>query len=80
MTAPESTIEQVRRAISVVPFARTFDDIGIARIHLKFSCNNLGANSAASRNFGVAAGTSGPTFYGDHHTMAIAIELSSEAW
>jgi hypothetical protein len=83
MAAPKSIIELVLRVISVIPFARTVDEIDVARTHLSISCCNLGASRIAVRNFWVydlIAWHGGRFYYGDYHSMAIAIEVSSQAW
>jgi hypothetical protein len=83
MAAPKNIIEEVLRAISVIPFARTVDEIEVARTHLSISCSNLGAIHIAVRNlwvYDLIGWRGGHYYYGDHHSMAIAIEMSSQAW
>jgi hypothetical protein len=82
MAAPKSIIEQVLRAISLIPFARTTDEIEVARTHLSISFSNLGAMRIAVRSLGLCQfgglARRDVIYYGDHHSMAIAIEVSSQ--
>jgi hypothetical protein len=70
MAAPISIIEQVLRAISVIPFARTVDEIEVAQTHLSISCSNLGAIRIAVCDFGVYDLIG---WHGGYLTMAITI-------
>jgi hypothetical protein len=70
MAAPESVIEQLLKVISVIHFA------GIPAAI--WAC--LGSPSAPSGFTNGWSGFEGFSYYGDHHSMAIAIVLSSEAW
>jgi hypothetical protein len=82
MAAPKSIIEQVLRAISVIPFARTVDEIEVARTHLSISCQQSGRDSyrGAQLLSDLIGWHGGHFYYGDYHNMAIAIEVSSQAW
>jgi len=81
MAAPKSIIEQVLEAISVIPFARTVAEIEVARTHLSISCaaileSGICLRATSGSRFD-KGDTAGHIYYGDRHTMAITIAVSS---
>lgn len=81
MAVPKSIIEQVLEAISVIPFARTVAEIKVARARLSnFLRSNLGELHMLCATSGWRfdnGDTAGRVYYGDRHSMAITIVVSS---
>jgi hypothetical protein len=80
MAAPKSIIEQFLEAISVIPFAGTVAEIEVARTHLSLSCAAIWGTRMPIRNFGLLFDhdkTTARVYYGDRHSMAITIAVSS---
>jgi hypothetical protein len=81
MAAPKNIIEQVLEAISVIPFARTVAEIEVARAHLGISFAAIWESViclCATSGWRFDNGdTAGHIYYGDRHSMAITIAVSS---